>query len=84
MPFDVHQNELNVTDVELKRHLDSLELFWARAHLDLSSILVSCLLKLEENYYLEIVTFKIQEKKKLYSDAEFDNSDSDEFQDMVN
>lgn len=55
MPFDVHQNELNVTDVELKRHLDSLELFWARSHLDLSSILVSCLLKLEENYYLEIV-----------------------------
>lgn len=51
MPFDVHQNELNVTDVELKRHLDSLELFWARSHLDLSSIL----LKLEENYYLEIV-----------------------------
>lgn len=51
----MHQNELNVTDVELKRHLDSLELFWARSHLDLSSILVSCLLKLEENYYLEIV-----------------------------
>lgn len=46
----MHQNELNVTDVELKRHLDSLELFWARSHLDLSSILVSCLLKLEENY----------------------------------
>lgn len=50
----MHQNELNVTDVELKRHLDSLELFWARSHLDLSSILVSCLLKLEENYYLEL------------------------------
>lgn len=30
------------------------------------------------------MTFKIQGEKKLYSDAEFDNSDSDEFQDMVN